>query len=127
METERWHILLIEDDAAQLAEYSRVLESKGYEITAVENAEDAIRSSERRRFDAILTDNILPGMTGLQALSRLRKSRAPVIVMSSEGGADMEKDALLLGAVAFIKKPLASDELCRIVRHACNSGRDQPG
>ena len=116
------HILLVEDDPAQLADIWGILETLGYRITAVESAEAALRQVERTRFDAILTDNVLPGMTGLQALPRLRASGAPVIVMSSQYGPDTEKDALLIGAAAFIKKPLAIKNLSRLIQQALDSG-----
>lgn len=116
------HILLVEDDPAQLADIRGILEALGYRITGAESAEAALRLVEQTRFDVILTDNILPGMTGLQALTRLRASGAPVIVMSSEYSPDTEKDALLIGAAAFIKKPLAVENLSRLIRQALDSG-----
>lgn len=111
----------MEDDPAQLADICGILETLGYRITAAQSAEAALRHVELTRFDVILTDNILPGMTGLQALPRLRASGAPVIVMSSQYGPDTEKDALLIGAVAFIKKPLAIKNLSRLIRQALDS------
>ena len=110
------HVLLVEDDPAQLADAWGILEALGCRITAVESAEAALRQAEQTRFDVILTDNILPGMTGFQALPRLRASGAPVIVMSSQYGSDTVKDALLIGAAAFIKKPLVVKDLARIIR-----------
>lgn len=110
------HVLLVEDDPAQLADAWGMLVALGYRITVADSAEAALRKTERTRFDVILTDNILPGMTGFQALPGLRASGAPVIVMSSQYGPDMEKDACLLGAAAFIKKPLTIKELSRLIR-----------
>jgi len=114
----------VEDDPAQLADAWGILEALGYRITAAESAEAALGRVERTRFDLIVTDNILPGMTGLQALPRLRASGTPVIVMSSQYGPDTEKDALLIGAVAFIKKPLIAKDLSRLIRLALGSGTD---
>jgi len=94
----------------------------GVGFIAAESAEAALRQVELTRFDLILTDNILPGMTGFQALPRLRASGAPVIVMSSQYGPDTEKDALLRGASSFIKKPLVVNELLRLIRQALDSG-----
>lgn len=116
------HILLIEDDPAQLADAWDILEALGYRITAAECAEAALCCAEQTRFDLILTDNILPRMTGFQALPRLRASGFPVIVMSSQYGPDTEKDARLLGAAAFIKKPLAVEELSRLLRQVLGCG-----
>ena len=120
------HVLLVEDDPAQLADAWGILETLGYRITAAESAEAALRLVEQTRFDVILTDNILPGMTGLQALPRLRASGAPVIVMSSQYGPDKEKDALLIGAHAFIKKPLVVKNLSQLIRQALESGTPEP-
>lgn len=118
------HLLLVEDDPAQLADAWGILEALGCRITAAVSAEEAIGHVERTRFDLILTDNILPGITGFQALPRLRASGAPVIVMSSQYGPDTEKDALLIGAAAFIKKPLDAKHLSRLIRQALDSGTD---
>ncbi|MDE2141783.1 MAG: response regulator [Elusimicrobia bacterium] len=110
-------LLLVEDEPVQLEEYRRALESEGFSIVPAGSAEAAIILTGQESFGAILTDNILPGMTGLQAIPLLRMSGAPVIVMSSQCGHDAEADALLLGAAAFINKPLAIREVCRVLRH----------
>ena len=112
-------VMIVEDDLVQLADYTRALEDAGYWTVAVDNAETAVILSEKTRFDAILTDNLLPGMTGLEALVHFRKSGSPVVVMSSQFGPEPEKDALLLGAVSFLKKPIVPQELCRAIRRAC--------
>lgn len=112
-------VLIVEDDLTQLAQYRRVLEGAGYWTVAVDNAEAAVVLAGQARFDAILTDNVLPGMTGLQALAQLRKSGSPVIVMSSQAAPETGKDALLLGAAAFLKKPVVPRELCRAIQQAC--------
>lgn len=111
----------MEDDPAQLAGARSIIEALGYRVTAAENAEEALGQVEKTRFDLILTDNILPGITGLQALPRLRASGAPVIVMSSQYGSDTEKDAHLIGAAAFIKKPLVAETLSELIRQTLDN------
>lgn len=115
------HILLGEDDLAGPADICGALGALGHRITGAEGAEAALRHLEQTRFGVILTDNVLPGMTGLQALPRLRALGAPVIVMNSQYGPDTEKDALLIGAAAFIKTPLAIENLSRLIWQALNS------
>lgn len=122
----RAHILLVDDDPALLADARDMLETLGYRITVAESAEAALREGEHARFDVILTDNILPGMTGFQALPHLRALGAPVIVMSSQYGPDMEKDARLLGAFAFIRKPFVIEELSQLIRQALELRNVQP-
>lgn len=119
-------VLLIEDDPAQLADAWGMLEVLGYKITGAGSAEAALGLIGRTRFDVIVTDNILPGITGLQALPRLLASGSPVIVMSSQGGPETEKDALLLGASAFIKKPLTIKTLSKVIRQVLAHAASRP-
>lgn len=121
------HVLLVEDDPAQLADAWGILEALGFKITAAMSAEAALSLAGQTRFDVVLTDNILPGMTGFQALPGFRATGASVIVMSSQYGPDTEKDALLLGAAAFIKKPLSVKELSRLVKVALDCRGPDPG
>ena len=110
----RKRLLIVEDDPVQLEEYRRVLNSKGYVVTCAKSAEEAISLADSNEFDAILTDNVLPGMTGLRAISEFqRRSKAPIALMTSHPSPDLHKDALLLGAAAFFKKPLDFKQVCR--------------
>lgn len=117
-------VLLVEDDPAQLAEIRRALEVRDCRVATAESAEAAFRLCRPAAFDVILTDNLLPGMTGLQALPRFRASAARVIVMSTQFGPDLEEDARLLGAAAFLRKPLAATELDRLIGYG--SWRPEP-
>ncbi|HAH08379.1 MAG TPA: hypothetical protein DCM05_17945 [Elusimicrobia bacterium] len=112
-------ILLIEDDAAQLDQYCQILRGRGYQVLGVQSAEEALKRVESERFDAILTDNILPGMTGLRAIPELKKkSKAPILLMTSRPSPDLEEDALLMGAAAFFAKPLDLERLDEKLRGA---------
>lgn len=112
-------ILLVEDDLRQLAQYGRFLEDEGYAVIPVTSAEKALRTLSQGRFDAIVADNVLPGMTGLEALPQLTRSGSPVVLMSAQYTPETEEAARLLGAAAFAKKPLSSRELSRLVKDAC--------
>jgi len=108
----RQRILIVEDDGVQLGEYSRGLQERGYRIAQAQSAEEAIDLVARGQFDAILSDNVLPGMTGLRAIPELRRrSQAPILLMTNYPSPDLERDALLLGAAAVLKKPLDLERL----------------
>lgn len=98
--------ILIVDDEAPLRDVFRMfLEEQGYEARTAGSAEDGIAAAAKETFDAILLDNVLPGMTGLRALSELKK-RAPVVLMTGHCDEETRRDALLLGAVAVLSKPI---------------------
>lgn len=110
------HVLLIEDDPVQRADAWGILEALGYSVMISESAEEGFLLLRQYSFGLILTDNVLPGITALQALPRMKATGIPIVVMSSQGNADMERDALLLGAAAFVKKPLSPSSLSRVLR-----------
>ncbi len=98
----------------------------GYDVVAASSAEEALTCVGVGRFDAILSDNILPGMTGLRAIGEFRKlTDAPVLLMTSDADENAEKDALLLGASAFLRKPLDFDGLRRELSRAAGPDRLQ--
>lgn len=106
------HILLVEDDAAQRADYRSALEASGWKIRAVSSAEAGIFEAQNGAFDLILTDNVLPGMTGLRSLAEYANcTKAPVIVMTSHFSEDLAKDGKLLGARSVLAKPLNGERL----------------
>ncbi|MBI2362230.1 MAG: response regulator, partial [Elusimicrobia bacterium] len=107
-------VLMIEDDAGVAAVVQRHLERRGHTVALAPNAEDGLRQAGARRFDCILLDNGLPGEMGITALPELAaKTEAPIIMITGYPNEDVVKDALLLGAKAFLPKPLDLAELER--------------
>jgi DNA-binding response OmpR family regulator len=103
-------ILVVDDEPSAIEILSRFLETKGHRVTGAGSAEAAADALRRESFDLVLTDVVLPGKTGLQALAELRSlTRAPIHVMSGLNDDEMRKDAELLGADGFFGKPLDLD------------------
>lgn len=121
-ETKKFKLLIVEDDPAQLSQYAKTFEDKGFIVVGAMNAEDALWLIEHDQFDAILTDNVMPGKTGLQLIPLIsQKSSAPIFLMTSHPSPDLKKDALLLGARAFFPKPLDFDAVDREIQSALTS------
>lgn len=105
-------LLVVEDEEVVQQILARMLAGRGFELKAARSAEEALAILEKEAFDAILLDNVLPGMTGLRALSEiLARGKAPVLMMTGHFDLEFKKDALLLGAAGLIPKPLDFDAL----------------
>jgi len=104
-------ILIVEDDRTTIKIISHLLEQHDYKVGFAMDAEDGLKQAIKDRPDLILLDIMLPGMDGLQLLSKLQASdatqRIPVVVLSSLSG---EKDILKgleKGATDYILKPFS--------------------
>jgi two-component system nitrogen regulation response regulator NtrX len=113
--------VLIVDDERGIRETLRgVLEDEGYAVETVASGEDALRALERRSFGCVLLDVWLPGIDGLETLSRLKGSGADcaVVMISGHGTVETAVRATKLGAFDFVEKPLSVEKTLLAVRNA---------
>lgn len=113
--------LLIVDDEDTLCEsLQRVLMSEGYEVEIADSAEAAFLLLKNKSYDLIITDIILPGISGIELLANYRKTRPSqkVIIITAYGSMETAVAAMKAGACDFVTKPLMHDELKRVVRSA---------
>jgi len=114
-------ILVVDDDPAVRRAVTRVLERSGFRVVGVEDAESGLAClATDSQFDAVLSDLVLPGMSGSDLLARLQVERPglPLFAISGyvEGSPD-RKDAIPPG-VTFIQKPFSARELAAAVEAA---------
>ena len=109
-------ILVIDDETRIRDVCIKMLTSEGYEATGAENAEAGMRMIQEKHFDIILLDLMMPGIPGLEALSRIRALHPDTVVIVITGYATLEHsiEAMKKGAFDFIPKPLSPGDL-RIV------------
>jgi hypothetical protein len=113
-------ILVVEDEPALRALVAQMLESKGYMVIAAESAEDALTIAESDLIDLVLTDLVMPRISGRELAARIRAARPNARVLFMSGYADeavVRHGALDAGA-AFVEKPFSANELARRVRDA---------
>jgi DNA-binding NtrC family response regulator len=111
-------ILIVEDEDTLCESLQRVFRREGYEAHIADSAETAFRLLEDSTFDLIITDVILPGISGIELISRY-KERNPdqkVIIMTAYASLQTAVEALRVGASDFIVKPIMHDELKRMVK-----------
>jgi len=122
-------ILLVEDEATVRELASRILRGAGYRVLAAANADEALALSERAGsgVDLLLTDVVMPGMSGRELAEELARRRAFRAVVFMSG---YTVDPLIVGVRAsteagFLAKPFTPDDLLRIVRDALDARPDE--
>ena len=113
-------ILIIEDEDTLRESLTRVFTREGYQVVAVNSAEPALELFEEGSFDLILTDIILPGITGIELLKRVKEA-APdqvVIIMTAYASLETAVETLRSGAYDYIVKPIIHEEIKQIVKNA---------
>ena len=99
-------VLIVDDDAVFRAALRRFVESAGYEVAAVGDAEAGFERLESQHFDLVLTDLKMPGTDGLEFLERIRRHYPDVatIVVTGYGTTEKSVEALRAGAFWFLEK-----------------------
>ena len=121
------HLLVVDDEEGIRESLSSILEDEGYQVEAVASAEEALQRAASAAIEVILLDVWLPGMDGLEALSRLQSYPRPpaVIMISGHGTIETAVRATKLGAFDFIEKPLSLEKIIVLVRNAIQQRRLQ--
>jgi two-component system sensor histidine kinase/response regulator len=103
-------VLVVDDSQADLEMLERRLERAGYAAVGVSGGAAALELIGRERIDAILLDIIMPGLDGLQTLTRIRESHSPselpVIMVTARDEPDDVAAALAAGANDYVTKPI---------------------
>jgi CheY-like chemotaxis protein len=117
---ERKKRVLVVDDSEDIQEFFQlVLEAAEYEVETASSGEEAFEKVKASRPDLIVLDLIMPGMDGLEVMTRLRSNLAPPIppVILCSGFDLTEEAALRGGALMFIRKPVEPSDLRDFVAH----------
>jgi len=125
--TTRPHLLVVDDEPGIRESLSSILQDEGYHVESVASAEEALERASTGEVEVILLDVWLPGMDGLEALSRLQAAQRPpaVIMISGHGTIETAVRATKLGAFDFIEKPLSLEKIIVLVRNAIQQRRLQ--
>jgi CheY-like chemotaxis protein len=116
--TER--ILLIDDEPSLTRLGKQMLERIGYEVTAHTDSRAALElvEADPDRFDAVITDQTMPDLTGTALAGELAALRCelPVIICTGNGDRRHEEEARRVGVKAFVRKPYSERTLADVVR-----------
>ena len=119
MENMKASILLVEDEE-KLARFVELeLMHEGYRVEKSGNGREALELAIKNQYDLILLDIMLPGLNGLEVLRRLLKEKeVPVILLTARDAVMDKVSGLDAGAVDYITKPFAIEELLARIRVA---------
>ena len=121
----RPHLLVVDDEAGIRESLSSILIDEGYHVESVGSAEEALERAAAGDLEVVLLDVWLPGMDGLEALSRLQAAARPpaVIMISGHGTIETAVRATKLGAFDFLEKPLSLDRTLILIKNAMQARR----
>lgn len=110
-------LLIVEDEDTLCKSLQRVFSKEGYEVDRADSAEYAFKLLERNSYDLIITDIILPGISGIELMTKYRETNPAqkVIIITAYASLTTAVEALKAGASDFIIKPLMHDEMKRAV------------
>ena len=114
------NVLLADDDNALRRVIQFKLQKKGYEVTAVENGEEALKELRKRSFDLLIADIRMPKVDGIQLLEESSgiQSDLKVILMTAYATVPQAVQAVKLGAFDYLTKPFDDDKLFLIIDKA---------
>lgn len=111
-------ILVVDDEEAHLMWSTEILERNGYRVEVANSAEKALDMLDGVEFDLIISDLVMPGMSGIDFVRKVAetKSNQKAIIMTGHGDVDTFIESIHgLGALEYIIKPIQTDEFVNMV------------
>jgi len=121
----RGRVLIVEDERALLELYTDVLLAARFEVAAACDSENALRALGAGVYDVVLTDVNLPDGSGVDVLRAVRQRDldVPVVLVTGNPSVETAVEALELGALHYLVKPVPHDQLVRSVENAARLRR----
>ena len=120
-------VLAVDDEAGILRLMKLELTAQGFRVMTASNGEEGLRIVEERRPDVVLLDVVMPEITGLEVMRRIReRTNTPIILVTAKDKDADKVRGLELGADDYIVKPFSLEELGARIRAVLRrtSGQD---
>lgn len=124
-EPENIDLLIVDDDPEFRGTVSRRFLRRGYRVQEASDGAEALGHLERRHFDVVLLDMVMPGMSGLDLLKKLKASspECEAILLTGQGTIESAVEAMKCGAYDYLTKPFPLAELELVIQRANEHGR----
>jgi len=118
-------ILWADDEIDLLKPHILFLKSKGYDITSVTNGDDAIERAEAEPFDLVFLDENMPGVNGLQALTRIKaiKPSLPIIMITKNEEEMIMEEAIGSKIADYLIKPVNPNQILLAIKRTLDNKR----
>jgi len=118
-------ILVVDDDTGLRLSFAKLLEMDGHTALLAASGEEGIERLQADKPDVVVMDVRMPGMSGLEALSRMKQAEpaVPVIIMTAFGATDTAIEAVNKGAFDYILKPFDIPEMLALIAQALDASR----
>lgn len=111
------NVLVVDDDPRVREVLREVISGEGYRVTTVETGERALEELDRRHYDLILLDLMLPGISGVDVLSAIKQKdkKAVVVIITGYGDDPIALEAMSLGPLFLIRKPFRASDISEVL------------
>ncbi|UKO99126.1 response regulator [Nostoc sp. UHCC 0870] len=113
-------ILIVEDSPSELELMSHYLQESGYNVIKASGAKEGIEKALEQKPDVIVTDVVMPGMSGFELCRSLKRNpitaKVPIVICSSKNQAIDRLWAMKQGASEYITKPYTRELLLRAIK-----------
>ena len=120
-------VLVVDDEPGIRQSLGGVLEDEGYLVQSVESGEACLAELGLQNYELVLLDIWLPGMDGMETLTRIQESPLPdrpsVVMISGHGNIEAAVKATKLGAFDFLEKPLSIEKVTVVSANAVKQRR----
>ena len=113
-------ILVIDDEQIVHESCNRILTEEGYEVKSAFTGQEGFKKIEEEQFDLVITDLKMPGISGMEALKKIKQDNPNIgiVMVTGYSTAETAVEAMKLGAFDYLPKPFTPDELISVINKA---------
>jgi len=110
-------VLIVDDDARVRDVIRDIVIEQGYQVVTAENGERAIEEIERQHFDLVLLDLVLPSLSGIEVLRKLKAKddEVMVVIVTGYGDYPIALEAMALGPILVVRKPFLKSDITHVL------------